>query len=33
MKEENKSKFYCCFRFKCKRCPKQKECEKQNKNK
>lgn len=27
-KKNKKSEYYYCFRYKCKRCPKQKECEK-----
>lgn len=28
MKKEKKEDIYYCFRYKCKRCPKNKECEK-----
>jgi hypothetical protein len=29
MKKDKEEKIYYCFRYKCKRCPKQKECEKE----
>jgi len=32
MKKGKKENYYLCFRYKCKRCPKERECEKEQTN-